>query len=131
MANKKTLTKLTFDELIARKLQKDKDRLNFKEIEVPSYGGTLTFERPLDEDLIPCIDEAKAGGGLKDALEAYDKIIYTCCPMLKDPKLHEQFGVKNPLDIVKTLFDMNDRLTVGNELMEFSGITGLADKIKN
>jgi hypothetical protein len=131
MANKKELNKLTFDSLIAKKLAKEKNEIKFKEIEVPSLEGTLVFEKPLEEDLISSIDKIDDGKDTKSVLEAYDQLIYSCCPTLKDSKLQEQLGIKAPLDIVKTLFDMSDRLLIGNELVEFSGMARLSEKLKN
>lgn len=131
MANKEKMKKLTFDELIFKKLEKEKNEIKFKEIEVPSLGGTLVFERPLEEDLISCIDSIDEGKDTKSVLAAYDELIYSCCPTLKDSKLQEQFDIEAPMDIVKVMFEMSDRLLIGNELVEFSGIAGIKDKIKN
>lgn len=122
MPDKKELKKLTFDELIAKKMERDKSAIKFKEIEVPSYGGTLVFEKPLEEDILDCMDKIDNEKPMSSSVAAYDILIYNCCPTLKDTKLQEQLGVKDPKDIVKELLDVDDRLEIGNELVEFSGV---------
>lgn len=128
---KKEIKKLTLDDLIAKKIEKEKNTVKYKEIEVPSLGGTLTFEKPLDEDVIECIDNIGDGTSTLKILEAYDKLIYSCCPQLKNTKLQESLDIKVPNDIVKELLDLSDRMLVGNELIKFSGIDSLNEKIKN
>ena len=121
---------MNLDELIAKKLQKDKSRLTFKEIEVPSYEGTLLFERPTDEEMLECMSNVGDGTDMVVIVDAYDKLIYNCCPTLKKTELHEQLSIADPRDVVKTLFDLSDRMFLGNELTEFSGIGDIKEKIK-
>ena len=128
--SKNTLKKLTFDDIIAKKLQKEQDTFRTKEIEIPSMGGSLVFEKPSEDDVFTCLDMIGEGHDIKNVVAAYDRLIYNCCPTLKDTKLHEQLDIKVPTDIVKTLMDVSDRLLVGNELTEFSGMNSVGAKIK-
>ena len=44
--NKKKITRMTLDDIVKAKLQKDTDKLTVKEIEIPSIGKALMFRRP-------------------------------------------------------------------------------------
>ena len=128
MVDKKVL-KLTFDQLIAKKIEKDKNEVKFIDIEVPSMGGTLTFSKPLEEEILKCMDSI-SDGLTSSVLVAYDALIYACCAYLKDEKLHEQLEIKDPENVVKTMFEVADRLQIGNELLKFSGMSNIGKKVK-
>jgi hypothetical protein len=128
--SKQSLKKLTFDDIIAKKLQREQDKFIKKEIEIPSMGGTLLFEKPQEEDVLNAIDMIGDGNDINVMVKAYDQLIYNCCPTLKDPKLHEQLDITVPTDIVKAVMELSDRMLVGNELVALSGIGDLGNKIK-
>lgn len=129
----KKVTKLTLESLIAKKLERDKTQVNIKEIEVPSLRGSLPFHKPADEDIFDAFDKMKGQEeDLRVMDEVFIKLIYRCCPMLRDDSLKEQFGVKDHIGIVPALFSLADRMTIGKELMVMSGLAGeeVAENIK-
>lgn len=115
---------LTFSDLIARKLQKDKDEVKFKDIEVKSLGGFLKFEKPTEEDVLEFMDEMGDGEDKSKTVRAFEKLIYNCCSTFKEKELKEQFKseIKIPFDIVKLLIPLQERMQIGNELLEMSGM---------
>jgi hypothetical protein len=120
--------RLTFDQLMARKLQREQDKVQFKEIAIPS-GGKLLFEKPSEDDVFACIDMIGNGDIFANVIAAYDRLIYNCCPELKNKELHGD-TVIIPTDIVKALFDVPDRVQIGNELVEMSGMSNIGEQIK-
>jgi hypothetical protein len=122
--------KLLFDDLIARKLQREQSEYRLKDIEVPSMGGTLTFERPTEEDMLDSIDMMGDGSDMRAVITAYDKLIYRCCPALKDKVKQAENDIASPADVVPQLLDLHDRLYIGEALMEFSGWKQLGERVK-
>lgn len=126
--NKEKSKKLTLEDIIAKKAQKEESKIAFRDIEVKSLGGILTFEKPKKEDLFETIDKAEEGRDTESAYNAYTKLIYNCCPMLKKKELQDAYGAKFTA-IVDKLFETGEVLTIGNELIEFGGIS--TQEIKN
>lgn len=130
---KKKLEKLTIDSLIARKIEREKNEIKVKEIEVPSLGGTILFNKPSDEDIFDTYDKLKDNDeDLRTLSEAYTDLIYNCCPTLKEMFVNKTIDVKIPTDLVKEIFTVADRLQVGTELLEMSGLNteNLGEEIK-
>ena len=125
------MSKALFADLVARKLQREQDKLAVKEIMVPSMGKTLTFKRPDDASTIALIDEIGDGGDTGKIVEAYRKIIYFTCEALQDPELHKAMEITDPLDAVQALFDVADIMRIGAELSDFMGMSETSENIKN
>ena len=129
--SKETAKKATFKDLIAAKIQREQDKFQTKDIYVSGIDKTLTFEKPSEELTLDTIDAIGEGQDTKMMLEAFDKLIYQCCPMFQDVELQKELEVKNPFDIVKSIMDMVDRMQLGEELIDWVGINERAEKIKN
>lgn len=130
---KKKIEKLTIDNLIARKLEREKNEIKVKEIEVPSLGGTLLFNKPLDDYVFDVFDMLKDNPeDLRTIAEAYTDLIYHCCPTLKEMFKNKLTDAQVPSDLVKEVFTLSDRLTIGNELVEMSGLSkeNLGEEVK-
>ena len=54
--NKKKITRMTLDDIVKAKLQKDTDKLTVKEIEIPSIGKALMFRRPTRAEICEFMD---------------------------------------------------------------------------
>lgn len=124
------IKRATFDDLIARKIQKEKDQLRTKEIYVTSIGASLLFKNPSDNDLLDLLDDIGNGDTAKTVC-AYKKLIYQTCPQLQDTKLHEELEVVDPYDIVDKLFDIVEVMSIGEELVEFIDVEGKIEVVKN
>ena len=126
------MAKLTLNQLIANRIEHEKKRTS-KDISVRSLGGELTFEKPPNEVLLDLMDKVGDGSNARDAIQAFRELIYDSCQMLKSRELHEEYGIKDPYDIVDALFDLGDIVTVGTQLLEMTGLNAedLDIKIKN
>lgn len=104
---KKKQGKLTLEALIARKEQRDAEKTELREIEVPALGGTLTFKKlPLSE-FLNLMERQGDSPTLKESLDFEAELIYRSCPMLQDKKLQAEYGCEEPTDIVYKLLDDN------------------------
>lgn len=124
--------KLTLEALIARKAQREADKLAFKEVYVDALEGSLTLKK------LPAMRFAAMMGkydseNFVENLEFEVELVYASCPMLQDKGLQEAYGVKDPLDIVLAVLD--DDLGALNTLAEaitgFYGLGETADAVKN
>lgn len=129
--NKEQIKKATFQDLIAKKLKRDKEKVQFKDIKVSSMGKTIPFKRLDEEKVLDIADEFEKTEILAEQIAITRKLIYLSCPMLQDEKLHEELGVKDPFDTVKVLFDLNDTNEIGEQLMDLLGIGNTDKQIKN
>ncbi|MGN2369256.1 hypothetical protein ACTFJW_04250 [Clostridium cagae] len=129
--NKEQIKRATFQDLIAKKLKRDKERIQFKEIEVSSMEMSLQFKKLEEEKVLDIADEFEKTEGLAEQIAITRKLIYLSCPMLQDEKLHEELGVKDPFDTVKVLFDLKDTNEIGEQLMALLGLSNADKEIKN
>lgn len=124
--------RLTLEDITRAKLQRDKDKLTVKEIEVPSLGKALLFKRPTDEMILDYIEAAGEDASPRNMVRHYEEIIYMCCEMLQNPELHEELEVVDPIDTVKAFMDANDVLMVGDELCDMNSLYhGYSEEVKN
>lgn len=122
--------KLTLKELVERKLQRDKDKLKVKSIEVPSMGGYLLFNCPSDGRLLDFGDQLGEGKP-SDMVKAYSAIIYDCCPELQNVELHKELGIQDPDDVVSSILEISEITEVGQQLVNFNEVEEVVDKVKN
>ena len=110
--------KVSLEQLIRKKLEKDGKRDVTKEIYVKSLGGNITVKNPSDTQKIEFADKTKTGSYV-DMMEAYGRLIYDCCPMLHSKELQESIGVNYPYDTVKVIFDMEEITEIGPKILNF------------
>ena len=130
MANKNTKKDvLSIEDILKRKdFFKNKNN-ETKEVYIKRLDSNIVISKA--DDLL-CADIAD----MDDNLESNKYFVYEIVkePNLKDPKLHEEFEIKNPLDIVTALFDpgeINGIATEGMKLAGFYGGVELVDDLKN
>lgn len=124
------MEKATFQDLIAKKMQREEDKYKFIEIEVPSIEKSLVFKKPSDELMLDVMDEIEKGRSTKAVAEASKRLIYLTCEALQSPELHKELVVADPFDTVSAIFDIAEVMTIGEKLFDFSGIGGLTEEIK-
>ncbi len=123
------MNRMTFDDLIARKLQREQDKYAIKEIKVGDKN--LVFKRLTNKQQLDCLNNLNQKSGISDAVQIYKEMIYDSCEILHDTKLHKECEVIDPIDIVDVLFDISDIISIGDELTEFNGLASLGEEIKN
>ncbi|MFA5527653.1 MAG: hypothetical protein WC996_03485 [Peptostreptococcales bacterium] len=123
--------KATFKDLIVKKIQKEESITKVKDIYVSSMNATLTFKKPKDDFILNAIDEMGDMKSTRVIVEVYEKLIYHCCEMLQDPELHKELEVVDPLDTVNALFDLQDKMEIGEQLMDFFDLNQRNEEVKN
>lgn len=111
-------TKVSLEQLIKKKLEKDGKINATKDIYVESLNGNITVKNPSDAQKIEHLDKRKTGNYI-DMMEAYTKLIYDCCPMLHSKELQESIGVMYPYDTVKAIFDIDEIADIGVKIINF------------
>ena len=125
-------TRATLDDLIAAKLQKDKDKMQVKEIEIPSLGKTLLFKAPNDKQIIDFMNQSYGKNDFSLVYEAYKKIIYLSCDELQNQELINACEVNVLFDVIEKIMDGNDIMVVGDEICSMNRMYGnLENEIKN
>ena len=114
----KEMTKVSLDQLIRKKLDKDDRRSATKEIYIESLDGSITFKNPSDSQRVEYSEKVKSGNYV-DMIDAMIRLIYDCCPMLQSRELQESIDVEYPYDTVKAIFDIDEITDIGVKLINF------------
>lgn len=123
--------KATFNDLLKKKIKKEEDQLKTKDILVASMDAYLTFKTPSDSLTLDVIDDIQDGKDTAKMVKGFEKLIYQCCDQLQDPELHKELGVVDPLDTVDILFDLGEKMAIGEQLMDLVNVEGKVKVIKN
>ena len=87
------------DDLIQRALQSENDKFKATEIKLDDDTAIIAIRKNLNT--------LNSALEIENALEGEIKLIYDHCDILKDKKLHEAYGITDPLDIVEKVFNSN------------------------
>ena len=131
--NEKKLQRVTLEQLLAAKMQREKDKLTVKEIEVPSLGGTLLFKRPSDESIFDAVNAiGKDEDDMRTIMDEMARIIYECCDFFHDKEVYEAMEVGDPIDIVYSTMTKMDIMQVGETVCEMNSLfEGIGEQLKN
>lgn len=99
------MEKATLDELIRRKMQAEAERNDFKPIDIPEIKLSLVFQKLPSTEIVTLLDDIGNGLNMKENYDKCVQLIYKCCPLLRDSKLHE--GLAEPYDVVPLIFNDN------------------------
>ena len=123
--------KVSLEQLIKKKLEKDNKRAATKEIYIESLGGSITFNNPSDAARIEYSEKVKSESYV-DMVDGMVKLIYDCCPMLHSKELQESIEVDYPYDTVRAIFDITEITELGVKLINFFDDEDEAEeKLKN
>jgi len=120
--------KLTLEDFRRKAIEKNKNKLMFKDIEVEGYGK-ITFKRPTENEILTYMDkvanaittdenENVTGQDMTMMLEAAKELIYPNCDFLQDKELHEALEIKDPLDIVTKVFGVQGAMNIACKIMD-------------
>jgi hypothetical protein len=127
--------KLTLQDLLARKLQKDQDRTEYKSVYLENFGGELEIKKLPLPKFLGIIDEISENTSAGQSMRVQMDLIYECCPLLHNPELQQEYDCTEPTDIVGKVFDDNltDIMTVVAAIFEFYGMNSedIVGELKN
>lgn len=115
--------RITFDELVARREQRENDKLKVGMLTIPGTGVGLEARMPPQKVVLELYGEL---GNAQDALAALrcgNHALYVCCPQLQDRELQKELGVdEDPMGILDALFTPVDQDQLGGEALRFLGL---------
>ena len=112
------MKKVSLEQLIQKKLEKDGRKNASKEIYVKSLDAYITVTNPSDSQKIEFADKTKDGSYV-EMMKAYEKLIYDNCAMLRSKELHKSIEVDYPYDTVKAIFDTDEIAEIGVKVLNF------------
>lgn len=124
------MAEINFDELLAKRAQREHDKTKVCQIPIPDTDKYLVATMPSDAKIIKWFGLIRLNG-IENSFEAIDDAIYTCCTALQDQKLREQIDAKIPTDVVPKLFSPAERNQMGYDLMKFVGIFKETEQIED
>ena len=122
--------KAAFDDLIRLKLRREERQEQPTDIFVKSLGKTMQFIAPTHDQQLDFIAAVRRAGNINGSYDAYRCLVYDCCPMLHDDKLHAELGVVEPYDIIDKLFGPIEVMEIGDTIADMY-MASLADDVKN
>lgn len=125
-----TKKKLTIADLIAKKTEKEKKRHETKSFYVESLGGEVLLERPDDETILKAVDMFK-DETLSGIMDGYIFLIYNSIALFRNPELHKEYEVLDPLDIVSKLLELSERMAIGEEILKMTRMQSIGEDLKN
>ena len=122
--------KLTLEDLIAKKTEKEHKRNATEPFYVASLDGEIGLTVPEEEVIFKTMDLLE-DEDFSNILKTYSYLIYNSVPILRNPELHRAYDVVDPLDIVPKLFDIKERVQLGEQLLKMTGLDELGNDVKN
>lgn len=114
--------KISFDELLAKREQREADKLKIGMLTIPGGQG-LEARMPPKQVVLELYGELAAAENVMAVLECGNHALYACCPQLQDRALHEQLGVEaDPIQVVDQLFSVGEQDNLGGQALQFLGL---------
>ena len=111
-----------FDELLAKREQREADKLRVGVISLPG-GPALQVRMPGDKVLLEIFSELSDADGASAALACGNHAIYSCCPALQERELWEAVGTEDdPMGVVSALFSVAEQDKLGGQALQFMGL---------
>ncbi len=120
--SKENAKRVTFDQLVQRKTQKEEFQQRTTEIYSEELDALLVVHRPTDSQLLEAIEYFMDGNDVSKMVEGMKRLIYRCCDALQDRKLHEALGIVDPFDTVCALFTPTEIIQLGSQIADFCGL---------
>ena len=116
------MSKMTFDDFLRRKDQRDSDRMKVGELSVPG-GMTLEARMPGRQAVLELYGEMQAADTPLDMLEVGKHALYAVCPQLRSKELQDALGTaEDPMSVVDALFSVREQDILGGQAFRFLGL---------
>ena len=112
----------TFEDLIARKLEREARRERTYEIAVKGMERPLRMDHPSAMRQLDLMDELKTVDGLADLAELYVRLIYDCCPVFRAKETQEALDAVDPYDAIRTVFEPLEIIEIGDQFCVACGL---------
>ena len=115
--------KFSFDELLAKREQREADRLKVGMLAAPGSEYGLEARMPKDKVVLDLYGELVAASDAKESLLCGNHAVYACCPQLWDKQLQEALGCQDdPMRVLDELFTLSEQDHLGGQALRFLGL---------
>lgn len=115
--------KITFDQLVARREQREADRLKVGQLNIPGTDTYLEAQMPPQKAVLELYGEMAAAKTGTDGVEVGRHALYAVCPQLRSKKLQEELGTaEDPMSTIDKLFSVREIDQLGGEALTFLGL---------
>lgn len=121
----------TLQDFLAKKIKREEDRNRTIDVYVTSMDKTITLKKPTEEQVLEYANGIADGTDKAVVLEANRQLIYNCCEELHSAELREALEVKDPYDVTRILFDMEDVKEIMDQFNELMTHKNINEEIKN
>lgn len=120
-------------DFLAKKLRKEEEQNKTFDIDISGMDSVFTVKKPTEEDILNFIEDLGDSKSAKKAINETMKLIYRNCPDLQNPELHKALEVKDPYDVLTTIFDFKDKQEIMEQFNKFIGFKAdnLEEEVKN
>lgn len=133
--NKNIAKRLTFQDLIDKKIKLEQSKIEFKEIYINKVEGNLLFKVPKVREMLKIIDIIKENNNsIEVTYDEFKKVIYFSCETFHNKELHQAYDIVDPFDIIETFIDAEQIIEIGNLFMALTGVgedINIDEDIKN
>jgi len=120
--SKENAKRVTFEQLVQRKSQKEEIQKQTTEIYSEELDASLVVHCPTDDQILEAMEYLSQLVDYPKRLEGFRRLVYRCCDVLQNTKLHEALGVVDPFDTVNALFTIPEIVELGGQIADFCGL---------
>ena len=144
---------LKLEDFLNKFAENEEKKVKITHIDVPNYG-LIEFVRPREGVILDFLNEISRGvevtqdksssvdennikqvkestkADLKILLEAAQKFVYLCCPMLQAKEVRDKFKSITPYEIPTAVFGYNQTQYLANELSDIFDGTATRKKVE-
>ena len=115
--------KILFDELVARREQREADKLKVGVLRIPGTDQTLEARMPSKKVVLELYGELASAADAAGALQCGNHALYAVCPQLQDRKLQQEIGTaEDPMSTIDALFSLMEQDKLGEQALQFVGL---------
>lgn len=115
--------KINFDELVARREQREADKLKVGVLRIPGTDRTLEARMPSKKAVLELYGELASAADAAGALRCGNHALYAVCPQLQDRKLQQEIGTaEDPMSTIDALFSLMEQDKLGEQALQFVGL---------
>ena len=115
--------KINFEELVARREQREADKLKVGVLRIPGTDQTLEARMPSRKVVLELYGELASAADAQAALRCGNHALYTVCPQLQDRALQQEIGTADdPMSTIDALFSLMEQDKLGEQALQFVGL---------
>ena len=115
--------RILFEELVARREQREADKLKIGELRIPDSDRTLEAKMPPKKAVLELYGELAAAQDAAAALQCGNHALYAVSPQLQDRDLQREIGTaEDPMRTVDALFSLMEQDKLGGQALQFLGL---------